>query len=401
MGATIAFITLGCKVNQYESRALMSFAEELGYTVLEGLEYADMYVVNTCAVTAVATQKSRQTIAKIIKLNGCAKIMVLGCAAEIKEDGFYKDGVVYVSGADNKQAALRAFLAEDYSFCADKEAEYIEMSLPYRTKTRAYIKIQDGCDSFCSYCIIPYIRGRSRSRNPEFILEEIRQTDAPEIILTGINMSDYRYEGLTLAGLMSQLGDSAQRVRLSSLEVGVIDSAFIGAVAKGNFCRHFHLSLQSGSDSVLKRMNRNYTAARYLEAVNMLRRAFPACGITTDIIVGFPGETHLEFNETVALAKACGFSDMHVFPYSRRQGTAAAKLSAIDKNTIEARVKELTDLKNKMHTAYLNANLGVIQQVLAEDGSGYSDNYIRVYTDAPSGTFVEVAPTKLYKDGLI
>lgn len=401
MGTSIAFVTLGCKVNQYESRALMSCAEQLGYTVHEGLINADLYVVNTCAVTSVAAQKSRQTIAKLNRINEHAKIMVLGCASETKGEQFRKDGVIYVSGADNKEAALRAFLAGDYSFCAGKETGYAEMSKPYRTKTRAYVKIQDGCDSFCSYCIIPYIRGRSRSRNPDRVLDEIRQTEAHEIILTGINMSDYRYDNLSLSGLMTKIGGESPRIRLSSLEVGIIDPAFIEAVRSGNFCRHFHLSLQSGSDSVLRRMNRHYTARQYLNAVDMLRSAFPNCGITTDIIVGFPEESEAEFKETVALVRACGFSDMHIFPYSLRQGTAAAKLPAVEKSAIKARLLELTGHKNEMRRAYLNKNIGMTHKVLAEDGSGYSDNYIKIYTEAASGTFVDVVPVKIYKDGLI
>lgn len=401
MGISIAFVTLGCKVNQYESRALMSLAEQLGYSVSEGLVFADLYVVNTCAVTAVAAQKSRQTISKLNKLNRNAKIMVLGCASQLKGESFSKDGVILVSGADGKQAALRAFLTGDYEHSACKETEYAEMCLPYRTKTRAYVKIQDGCDSFCSYCIIPYIRGQSRSRNPELILDEILQTDAPEIILTGINMSDYRYDNLSLSGLMTRIGGKSPRIRLSSLEVGIINNDFVEAVRSGNFCRHFHLSLQSGSDGVLRRMNRHYNAGQFLNAVGMLRTAFPECGITTDIIVGFPGETEAEFRETVMLIKACGFSDMHIFPYSKRQGTAAAQLTAVDKSVIETRFSELTAVKNEMRRAFLEKNIGKTHKVLAEDGNGYSDNYIKIFTDAAPGSFVDIVPVKIYKDGLV
>ena len=277
-------------------------------------------------------------------------------------------------------------------------------------RTRHYIKIQDGCNNFCAYCIVPYLRGRSRSRSMSGVLKEIAtaETSCREIVLTGINLSAYgRDIGTSLADLLVALQSCDLRVRLGSLEAGVIDEKFLDA-AKGmkNFCPHFHLSLQSGDDGVLKDMNRRYTTAQYLEKVALIRSAFPDAAVTTDVIVGYPTETADAFERSLAFCKEAGFADMHVFPYSSRKGTAAGKLPVLPSSEVAERGRRMTELKHELSTEYRLKRLGKSVEVLfetKEDGlwCGHAPNYVKVYAmDGARNTVASVVPTALFGDGV-
>ena len=315
----IVVYTLGCKVNQYESESLMFVLGQSGHEVFSHLTYADLYIINTCAVTNEAEKKSRQAIAKCKALNPNAKVIVCGCASEKNAKQFRDiENVTYITGVANKL---------DIAFNLDKNTtqiykhtdEYDDNYTSVPTKTRAYVKIQDGCNNFCSYCIIPYLRGRSRSRNIISILNEINQLSktVKEIVITGIDVSDYKIDNKkALNVLIEKLKPYKNiRFRLSSLEQGVIDKSLIDAFKDVNICPHFHLSLQSGCNSVLKRMNRKYRTKDYLKTVKLLRKNFDNPNISTDIIVGFPEETEEEFKETYNFAKKVGFANIHIFPY--------------------------------------------------------------------------------------
>lgn len=402
--------TLGCKLNQYESFAVMNSLMEAGYDVEEGLKFADLYVINTCAVTAEAERKSRQVLSKIDKLNPQAKVVVLGCASQKSPGQFEKKrSNLLIMGSFRKGRVLE-FLRESGVMLAEAPAEYEDDLYPCKPRTREYIKVQDGCNNFCSYCIVPYLRGRSRSRSPESILAEIErfQTDCREFVLTGINLSDYgRNLGLTLTDLVRSCRDVAQRIRFGSLEVNVITDEFLVACQElQSFCPHFHLSLQSGADAVLKAMNRRYTRAEYAAAAERIRKYFPDAAITTDVICGFPSESETDFQDSLSLCEAVAFSDIHVFPYSPREGTAAYSLGALPKETVLDRVGRLTALKRKLHAAYLERFIGKPLKVLTEEQEGkfvvgYSENYIKCYLDrSPLNRVVEAIPIGIYGDGV-
>ena len=293
----VCVFTLGCKVHRYESDVIINKLIERGFEVTENLEKADYYVINTCAVTAEAEKKSRQCVARVKKQNPESKILICGCASENNAKQFEKDGVVYVSGTAKKD--LLSLLPESGVNVDDIPKSYEESGFAENVRTRAYVKIQDGCNNFCSYCLIPYVRGRSRSRALDKVVEEVRSVpeNIKEIVLTGIDISSYGKDiGLSLKDLILALSDVDKRIRLGSFEMNIIDENLLNAL-KGlkNFCPHFHLSLQSGSDEVLRTMNRHYKTKDYLERVRLIRKYFPLAGITTDVIVGFPTETDEEF----------------------------------------------------------------------------------------------------------
>ena len=326
--------TLGCKVNDVESGSIIRGLEEMGYTVSREMEKADIYVINTCAVTAEAERKSRQTVGKALHANPNAKIIVCGCASEKNPASFAEkgEGVVAVTGARNKNKVLeivQSGFAEGYlGTCIDEgDKVYEEMPLPECLKTRSFVKIQDGCNRFCSYCVIPYLRGRSRSRNLESAAAEILQSTAQETVVTGIDVSEYKDEnGRDLADLMLAVKDAKTRIRLGSLEVSLITERFLSALKEvRRFAPQFHLSLQSGSNTVLRSMNRKYTREEYLEKCEMIYKAFPNAAITTDIIVGFPTETEADFEDSMRIVEEAGFAQIHAFPYSPREGTNAYK----------------------------------------------------------------------------
>ena len=369
----ISIFTLGCKVNQYDTDAMLAVFEHAGFEIAEGLEYADVYVVNSCAVTAEAEKKSRQSIARILKVNPNAKIFVCGCASQNNFSQFAKNNVQYISGSDQKLDFARKIVTE---FKGEEEQfdkivpDKFDISTVFEDndgiinlRTRHFIKVQDGCNNFCSYCLIPYVRGRSRSRALASIERELDEVSsvAKEVVVTGINLSAYGKDiGSSLTDLMKMLSKYDFSVRLGSLEVGVITKDFLDATKTlKRFCPHFHLSLQSGDDSVLKAMNRHYTTAEYYDAVRLIREYYSDPAITTDIIVGFPSEREEEFENSMAFARKVGFSDIHVFPCSSRRGTVAGRMPTLDPEIVLDRQKRMTALKHELVQNYLNKQIGM------------------------------------------
>lgn len=394
----ICVMTLGCKVNKYESDALIYNLGLKGYETTEKLEPADVYVINTCAVTGEAEKKSRQMIARCKKFNPQAKFFVCGCASQKNSQQFIEKGVDYVSGAAgkikiseyiDKLASGDKRRLRNHVRLAKLPKDYEDDLFAKQSRTRAYIKVQDGCNNFCSYCIIPYLRGRSRSRGIFSIINEAASLsdDIKEIVLTGINVTDYKIDGKpSLLTLLEELDTFGKRLRLSSMEESLVTEAFVQGLSKlNNFCPHFHLSLQSGSNSVLKRMNRHYTAEQFKASVNLIRKYFPLAGITTDIIVGFPRESEEEFEETYNFAKEVAFSQLHIFQYSKREGTVAAKLyKDLPPQIKQSRFERLNELNDKLKLDFIKKNKQ--GEVLIEekvDGfyAGYTKNYIRCYIE--------------------
>ena len=418
----ISVFTLGCKVNQYDGDAMLAIFNEAGFEVAEGLEFADIYILNTCAVTAEAEKKSRQAVSRIIKVNPSAKIYVCGCASQNNFIQFAKSGVVYISGTDKKTELARQIVAKyvnssDMPQCVAEEKrfdisdKYEDNDGVYNLRTRHFIKVQDGCDNYCNYCIIPYLRGHSRSRSVESIIKELDgvRGSVKEIVVTGINLSAYGLDiGLSLAELLKKLSKYDDlRVRLGSLEVCVVNDAFLQATKKlKHFCPHFHLSLQSGDDSVLMAMNRHYDTEQYFQAVKLIRGYYPSASITTDIIVGYPTETEEMFENCMKFARKVGFSDIHVFSYSSRKGTVAGRMPVLPAEVVDDRQRRLSALKRELADNYLNKQIGMPQQVLFEtqcDGLwvGHTPNYVKVYS--ANGRHNEVRtiiPRRKYSDGL-
>ena len=403
--------TLGCKVNDVESGSIIRGLETLGYTVSREIEEADLYVINTCAVTAEAERKSRQTVGKALHANPNARVIVCGCASEKSPQAFLEkgNGVVAVTGARNKNKVLEIVQSGFAEIqlglqLGGENKRYEEMLVPECLKTRNFVKIQDGCNRFCSYCIIPYLRGRSRSRSLESAAAEIMQSTAQETVVTGIDVSEYKDEqGYDLADLMLAVKDAETRIRLGSLEVSLITERFLSALKEvKRFAPQFHLSLQSGSDAVLRSMNRKYTRAEYLEKCAMIYEAFPNAAITTDIIVGFPTETEEDFADSLRIVEEAGFSQIHAFPYSPREGTNAYKKykelpSDVKKDRVERILKKGAEEKEK----YMRRFIGKVVELVPEncfDGvtEGYSENYIRVYVEGNIGK----APTQVRVEGL-
>ncbi len=408
--------TLGCKVNDVESGSIIRGLERMGYTVSREMENAELYIINTCAVTAEAERKSRQTVGKALKCNPQAKIIVCGCASQKSPEDFLKKGhTVYAeTGARRKNRVLEivknGWQEEGLGILLEEEKTYEEMPLPECLKTRNFVKIQDGCNRFCSYCVIPYLRGRSRSRLLESAAAEILASTAQETVVTGIDVSEYKDEnGHDLADLMLAVKDANTRIRLGSLEVSLITPRFLDALKQiKNFAPQFHLSLQSGSDTVLKSMNRHYTRAEYLEKCRMIYETFENAAITTDIIVGFPTETEADFENSLRIVEEAGFSQIHAFPYSPREGTNAYKKYkelpfALKKERVERLLLKGAEQKNN----YIQKFIGKVLEMIPEqciDGytEGYSENYIRLYVEGK----MERQPThvrveRFFKDGVL
>lgn len=400
--------TLGCKVNGCESEALIAGLAERGYEVTDKLEKADLYIVNTCAVTAEAEKKSRQTASRIKRLNPDAKIIFTGCAVEKNPESFKNKSDDYlVTGVFGKNKLLE-LLDEKGEMLFPHASEYEELTPVKSLKKRAFIKVQDGCNSFCSYCIIPYLRGRSRSRSPQKIKDEIISVGAQEVVITGIDLSDYRFNGLTLAGLLRELKAVKTRIRLGSLEARIIDEDFLNACKElYAFAPHFHLSLQSGSDSVLKKMNRHYTSREFFEKTELIKRFFPDAGITTDVIAGFPTETDADFADTVSLIKRVGFTDIHPFIYSPRSGTVAYKMQDLPYDVKKARLDELLRVKAELKNAFALREEGKALDFLPEERkngytTGYTGNYLRIYVKADVSDNTErVRVLKPFRDGAL
>ncbi len=400
--------SLGCKVNQCESASLIQGLRQNGWEATDELGYADLYIINTCAVTVEAEKKSRQMIARVLKWNKDAEIIVTGCASEKSPQVFYdRANVTVVTGTRSKDKILE--LIDKNGIFIEKNDEYYEKYLPCGgLRTRSYVKVQDGCNNFCSYCIIPYLRGRSRSRAVENIKREIEELRPTEVVLTGINLSDYNYQGLHLPDLLLELKEYDTRIRLGSLEVGVIDEKLLKATKElKDFAPHFHLSLQSGSDAVLKAMNRKYTIAGYEAAVELIRKFYPDAAITTDIIVGYSTENISDFKQSILLAERVRFSDIHCFAYSKREGTRGALLKELPAEEKKNRLAELMEVKQRLKDNFISANLNSVQEFIPEEicneyVCGYTGNYIRAYIkNAPLEGKYKIILKKKYEDGVI
>lgn len=407
----ISIVTLGCKVNQYESEELAERLEKDGYETTMGLVPADIYVVNTCAVTNEAERKSRNIMTKLLKLNPNAKIYVCGCASEHNSDKFRKgDFVKAIVGNIDKTSLADIIEREDEEFIYNQK---LTTESRVTDRTRAVLWVQNGCNNFCSYCIIPYLRGREISFPIADIEKKIKilESQAKEIVVAGINLSAYGRDKKGSDGLIEiarLFRNSPSRFRFSSIHVDVITEEFLKELSTfDNFCDQFHLSLQSGSNNTLKAMNRKYSKEEYLEKIALIRAIFPNAGITTDIIIGFPSETESDFEESLAFAKEANFSEMHIFPFSLRQGTLAERLKNIATN-IPERVKKMTELADTMKHAFIEKNLEQIHEVIIENNkNGYylahTKNYILCYINSKKriehNTKIFVKLTEIFEDG--
>ena len=409
---TFEIITLGCKLNSCESAAIAADLSENGFSRAAEGEKADIYIVNSCAVTSVAVSKTRHALSRAKRENpGCVTVLC-GCFPQsYPEDAGLNFGADIVTG--NSQKGKISALLNDFLKTRIKAVKVSPLSrefdesasVPDEDRTRAFIKVEDGCDRFCAYCIIPTARGRVRSLSPEKITEQAALCVShghKEIVLTGINLSCYGEElGLTLSDAAAAAAKSGvSRIRLSSLEPDMMTDGEIEKLkAIHGLCPHFHLSLQSGSDSVLKRMNRRYDTEKYKQVADKLKAAFPGCSITTDIIAGFPGETDDEFKETLDFAREIGFAKIHVFPYSIRKGTIAAELRQTDPAVKSERVRVLTKLAKELELGFFASQKGTVHTVLIEKpqspeySNGFTESYVpvRVYGEQiPRHSLVKV-----------
>ena len=423
-----AFYTLGCKVNQYETQAMQRMLAERGHMIGEFDEVCDGYIINTCSVTAVSDKKSRNMIRRARAKNPQAVIGVCGCYAQAAPDEVNALGVdVMVGTADRAEFVEHMLLAAQerqswQKVCPAGEARTFEI-LPAGglfERTRALLKVEDGCNNFCTYCIIPYTRGRVRSMELNEAVRQavaLREAGYREIVINGIEISSWgweRHDGSTLRQLVAALCEAVPdvRIRLGSLEPRTIDAEFCRALCGfENLCPQFHLSLQSGSDAVLKRMHRKYDTARFYESVRLLREYFPGCAVTTDLIVGFPGETEAEFAESLEFMRRCKLAQVHIFPYSRRRGTPAAsmpgQLTSAEK---AARAEKAAQTAQELEQSYRQAMAGSVQEVLFEQPegeyfTGHAKNYVKVYVKAQDAalhnTVRGVRVLEPYADGVL
>ncbi|MBR5975141.1 MAG: tRNA (N(6)-L-threonylcarbamoyladenosine(37)-C(2))-methylthiotransferase MtaB [Clostridiales bacterium] len=408
MSYRVYFLTLGCKVNSYETAAIAKLLEKEGLLQTDDPKEADVYVVNTCAVTGEADRKSRQMIRRARRVAPTAIVVAMGCHTQMCRE---EDGADIVVGTDDRPALvpmllkrleLRKELPESGEL--DAGSRFFEYgSIPYQENTRAVIKIEDGCNNFCTYCIIPYARGRVRSREREAILSEIRDSAKEgyrEFVITGIHLCSFEKEkgrdSTALGELLDEISEieGVERIRLGSLEPSCLTEELISMLKRnGKICPHFHLSLQSGSDSVLKRMNRKYDTVLFRKVVRDLRAAFPNASLTTDMICGFPGETEEEHRESCALAEEVRFTHIHVFPYSRRDGTKAAAMKdqiPVDvKNRRTSELRAISDGMEEERTGdFLGKDVEVLVEKMREDGTieGYCREYVRVLANTTEKT---------------
>ena len=428
----VAFHTLGCKVNQYETEALKERFSLKGYSVVDEKEFADIYVINTCTVTSLADRKSRQYIRKMKKVNPASIVAVTGCYAQISPDEVASIEEVNLVAGTNEKGRLVEYL-EEYMLMDSKFTdchvrpyedltEYEETGIitSMDSKTRAYIKIQEGCNRFCSYCIIPYARGPVRSRDLSEIVEEAKALISRgfrEIVLTGINTAlyglDQEEENSGVEQIIKELNslEGEFRIRLSSLEPTVVNKEYVQRLLKyDKLCHHLHLSIQSGSNEILKTMNRKYTREDYLEIVDLLKSFDKSYGITTDIIAGFPGETEENFSDSLEVICEAGFCKVHAFKYSKREGTAAAGMkSHVSPEIKNRRTARLIAEGEKTAEEFFRGSIGETRVVLTENIengmiTGYTDNYVKAYIDSTDNgllnKFVEVKIIGLFKDGV-
>ncbi|TCW37698.1 tRNA (N(6)-L-threonylcarbamoyladenosine(37)-C(2))-methylthiotransferase MtaB [Laceyella sacchari] len=403
---TVAFHTLGCKVNAYETEAIWQLFMKAGYTRVDFEDKADVYLINTCTVTNTGDKKSRQVIRRAIRRNPDAVIAVTGCYAQTSPAEVAAipgvDIVVGTQGRDKLTEYVEQYLAQRQPINAVgnimKQREYEELDVPdFADRTRASLKIQEGCNNFCTFCIIPWAKGLSRSRKPENVLNQARQLVAAgykEIVLTGIHTGGYGedFENYKLADLLWDLDkiEGLNRVRISSIEASQIDERVIEVLnASEKMCRHLHIPLQAGDDEVLKRMRRKYTTAEFKEKIMQLHEAMPNLAITTDMIVGFPGETEEQFNNGYRFVEELKLYQMHVFPYSKRTGTPAARMpDQVPEEVKHERVRKLIELSERLTVTYAQKFVGDVLEVIPERPykedptsglyMGYSDNYLQV-----------------------
>ena len=419
--------TLGCKVNQYETQAMEQLLTALGHTLCPEGADCDAVIVNTCTVTAVADRKNRTLIRRLRREHPQAVLGVCGCYAQLNAEDIAALGVDVVSGSAGREEFLQRLLQRVERRGEGAEIQ-VDEALRRRSfevlpagglaaRTRAMLKVQDGCNNFCTYCIIPYARGPVRSEPLATAVAQAKALAAEgyrEVVLTGIEIASWGWDfkdGSRLPQLVRALCEAVPevRVRLGSLEPRVIDGEFLSLADCKNLCPQFHLSMQSGCDTVLQRMRRKYDTARYLQSVEELKRAFPDCAITTDMIVGFPGETEEEFSQSLDFIRRCGFAHMHIFPYSRREGTPAAAMpDQITKQVKEERARRAGAVAQALFEQYHTAMLGTRVPVLfeqVEDGlsTGHAPNGAKVYAEGEAlhNQIRTVRLERLYREGLL
>ena len=421
---TVAFHTLGCKVNQYDTQAMRERFEEAGFRTVDFEDRADVYVVNTCTVTGTGDKKSMQTIRRCHRNNPDAAIVVTGCLAQRAADELKLPGVRLVLGTQRRGEVVQLLfqaLEQDCALIAVetlRQAPFERLTVhAHEGHTRATMKIQEGCDRWCTYCIIPSVRGPIRSRPLGEIraeAESLAEAGFREVVLTGIHLTSYgreQHEKITLLDAIRTVHGvgGIERIRLGSLEPVIVTEEFVqGIAAMPKVCHQFHLALQSGSDTVLARMRRRYTSGEFLAACAMLRGAFEDCALTTDVMTGFPGETEEEFAQTVDTCQRAGFARMHVFPYSEREGTkAAAMAGSVPRHIREERARQLIAVGKELERAALEGRIGKTDEVLIEEidaqgrGTGYTGGYMRVHVQgAQPGEIVRVWITGIENDEL-
>ena len=420
------FYTLGCKTNQYETQAMEQLLRQMGHSIGAFEEPCDGYVINTCSVTAVADKKNRAVIRRCRREHPDAVVAVCGCYTQHDPDAAQKLGVDLIGGSAQREQFVEALVQT----VADRlHRQQVDAALRRRqfevlpaggleSRTRAMVKVQDGCVNFCSYCIIPYTRGPVRSAPLEVAVEQCRQLAEQgyrEIVVTGIEIASWGVDlpgkpdpSVLIQGICQAVPQC--RIRLGSLEPRIITQEFCEKMGNlPNLCPQFHLSMQSGCDTVLARMKRKYDTARYFESVQLLKQTFPDCAITTDMIVAFPGETEEEFARSLAFIRKCGFADMHIFPYSRRPGTPADKLPNQHPNAVkEQRSRAAIAVAEEMSRQYRQSLIGSVQAVLFEEQEGeyfvgHAPNYVKVYYRGEDlhNRILNVTVTELYQDGVL
>lgn len=426
---SVAFYTLGCKVNFYDTEAIWQLFKNEGYEQVDfETQTADVYLINTCTVTNTGDKKSRQIIRRAVRRNPDAIIAVTGCYAQTSPAEILDiEGVDLVIGTQDRDKLMpyiEQLQQERKPINAVrnimKTREFEELDVPdFADRTRAFLKIQEGCNNFCTFCIIPWSRGLSRSREPKSVIEQAKQLVAAgykEIVLTGIHTGGYGddLENYRLANLLWDLDkvEGLERVRISSIEASQISDEVLEVLQKSSkMCRHLHIPLQAGDDEVLKRMRRKYTVEEFATKIERIQQAMPDVAITTDVIVGFPGETEEQFRNGYAFMEKIKFSEMHVFPYSKRTGTPAARMEdQVDEEVKHARVHELIDLSEKMQLAYAQKFVGQVLDVIPERDyksapgtgkvMGYSDNYLQIIFEGDESLIGKLCRVQIHQAGV-
>jgi len=407
----VALDNLGCKLNQAETELLARQFTEAGYRLVSPDDRADIYILNTCTVTHIADRKSRHQLRMAHNRNPDALLIAIGCYAQRAPQELSRiEGVSLVIGNDDKPHLLR--LLEELGHISSQAPSQANLTCNYQStyRTRTLIKIQDGCSSFCSYCIVPLVRSREESLPVDHIITEVKKRAAEgykEIVLTGVKIGSYNHDWVDLKELLEHIlaVTEIERLRLSSLQPHEISSEILGLWLNERLCRHFHISLQSGSDGVLRRMKRDYSASDYEQSVSLIRSLVPGAAITTDIMVGFPGETETEFEESYNFCRQIGFARVHVFPYSPREGTQAALMpEQVEDKVKKRRSQRMLSLTKESSRNFSRRFIGETMPVLWEketDGvwSGLTDNYIRVHTRSSEDLVNKLLPVKLVEVG--